>query len=285
MEKFRIELEPIVRTSKNKFIRNLPPWIIRFIERTIKADELNRLIETYGHLQGMDFIRALLFDEFKVKVHYLGNKDFDPNKRYVYVANHPLGGIDAMAHLNLVYERHGNVKSPSNELFNYVPNLRPLILGVNVFGRNSKSKALELNELFASDYQIMMFPAGEVSRLINWEIKDPPWKKTFVSKAVEHKRDIIPSFISGHNSFWFYFWAKLRKISGIKLYIETMLLPREMFKCYNMEIYFWTLEPISYQEIEQSGKDFNWWTQEIYNRVYQAKKQLKDYLKLHHKTH
>ncbi len=282
MDNFEIKLEPVIRQSKNKFLRNLPHWAIRMIEKIIKADDLNRLLRTYGHLQGMDFVRALLFDEFKVNVNYLGSKKFDPDKRYVYVANHPLGGIDALSHLNLVYERHGDVvKSPSNELFNYIPNLRPLIFGVNVFNMNDRQRLLELDRLFASDYQIMIFPAGEVSRLINFKIRDPQWKKTFITLTVRHKRHIVPSFISGHNSFWFYFWAKLRKLSGIKMYIETMLLPREMFRGYNMNIYFWTLAPISWEQIANSGKDYNWWTQHIYNQVYDAGKTLKKYLKSH----
>ncbi len=277
MEKFRIEIEPAIRKSNNKFIRNLPNWTVRMLEKIVKLKELNRLLELYGHLEGMDFVRALLFDEFKVKINYLGSKNFSPDKKYVYAANHPLGGIDALAHLNLVYERHGDVvKSPSNELFNYIPNLRPLIFGVDVFKMNDRERLLELDKLFASDYQIMLFPAGEVSRLINFKIRDPQWKKTFITLAVRHQRDIIPSFISGHNSFLFYFIAKLRKTLGIKTYLETSLLPREMFRGYNMEISFWTLDPISWQEIKESGKNYNWWTDEIYRRVYEASKNLKN---------
>ncbi len=270
-EIFQIQLEPIIRQSKNKFIRNLPPFLVRFIENTVKQDELNRIMREYHDRDGIEFVKALLFEEFKVKINFKGSKKYSPDKRYVYIANHPLGGIDALAHLYLVHQRHGNVKSPSNELFNYIPNLRSLILGVNVFGRNTKAKAIELNELFASDYQVMMFPAGEVSRLIGWKIRDPQWKKTFVSMAVKYKRDIVPSFISGRNSILFYTVAKLRKLSGIKLYVETMLLPREMLRGYGMELDFCTLDPISWEEIAGSGKDHLWWTNEIYKRVYEAK--------------
>ena len=31
-----------------------------------------------------------------------------------------------------------DVISPSNQLFNYIPNLHPVILGVNVFGTNTR---------------------------------------------------------------------------------------------------------------------------------------------------
>ncbi len=271
-----INIEEAVKKSKNNFIRNLPKPAINFIKRVIHEDDLNRLASKYKDLMGIDFVKALLFEEFKVKINFLGSQNYDPNKKYVYVANHPLGGIDAMAHLYLVHQRHGNVISPSNELFEYIPNLRPLILGVNVFKRNTKGKVQELNELFASDNQVMLFPAGEVSRLIGFQIRDPEWKKSFVTKAVQYKRDIIASYISGRNTALFYLIAKLRKLSGIKLYIETMLLPREMFHQYNYELNFVTLDPISWEEIKYSGKSHQWWTEEIYRRVYQAKNQLKN---------
>ncbi len=270
-----IDIESLIRQSNNKFLRNLPSWAVRLVKNTIREQQLNEIYNKYKHLEGIDFLRAVLYDELQVKVNFMGGEGLDPNKNYVYAANHPLGGIDAMAHFDLVFRNHGRGVSPSNELFEYIPTLHSLIIGVNVFGRNAKAKARELNELFASDMPVMIFPSGEVSRLINFKIRDPRWKKTFVTKAVQYQRDIVPSFISGRNSFWFYFIAKLRKLSGIKLYIETMLLPREMLKQYGYEITIYTLKPISWQEIKQSGKSDQWWADEIYRRVYEAGKQLK----------
>ncbi len=270
-----VDIEHLIRNSKNKFLRNLPDWGIRFIKRTICEEDFNRIYNRFKHLEGIDFLRGVLYEELKVKVNFLGGEDIDPNGRYVYVANHSLGGIDAMAHMDLVYRHHGKGVSPSNDLFELIPNLHPVIMGVNVFGRNPKERARQLNELFASDLPVMMFPSGEVSRLIGLRIRDPQWKKTFVTKAVQYHRDIVPSFISGKNSFFFYFIAKLRKLSGIKLYIETMLLPREMLKQYGYELTVYTLDPISWKEIKESGKSDQWWTQEIYKRVYEAGKKLK----------
>ena len=270
-----LDVEPLIRKSNNKFLRNLPSWAVRIIKNTIHEDDLNRIYNKYKHLDGIDFLRAVLYDEFKVKVNFLGGENIDPNGRYVYVANHSLGGIDAMAHMDLMYRHHGRGVSPSNELFEYIPNLHSVIMGVNVFGTNPKERARQLNELFASDIPIMMFPSGEVSRLIGLRIRDPQWKKTFVTKSVQYKRDIVPSFISGRNSFFFYLIAKLRKLSGIKLYIETMLLPRELMRQYGYQLTVYTLDPISWKEIKQSGKSDQWWAQEIYRRVYEAGKKLK----------
>ena len=270
-----VDIEDAVRKSKNKFVRNLPQPLVNLIRKTIKQDELNAIHYKYKDLWGIDYVKALLFEEFKVKLNFIGTEKINPDKRYVYVGNHPLGAIDALSHLLLVYQIHGNVVSPSNELFEYIPNLSPLILGVNVFGQNSKQKAEELNNLFMSDKQVMMFPAGEVSRFLKWKVQDPPWKKTFVTKAVQSKRDIVPVFFDAHNSFWFYFWAKLRQLSGLKMYVETMLLPREMLKQYGMELNVYVLDTVSWQEIKDSKKSHQWWADEIRRRVHEMKKKIK----------
>ena len=62
------------------------------------------------------------------------------------------------------------------------------------------------------------------------EIKDLTWKKSFVTQAIDHKRQIVPVFIEGKNSKFFYRFANFRKNIGIKANIEMMFLPDEMFK-------------------------------------------------------
>jgi len=180
-----------------------------------------------------------------------------------------VGGVDALTFLYLVEKNQGNVISPSNEIFEYVPNFRPVIVPVNVFGTNTKAKVRAVNDAFESEKQIMMFPAGEVSRKINGEIKDPIWQKTFVTKAVQFKRDIIPVFISGQNSKKFYRIAKLRKLLGIKMYIETLLLPQELLKQYNSKVDMIIGEPIKYEEIENSKLSHYQWTKKIRDMVYE----------------
>jgi hypothetical protein len=128
------------------------------------------------------------------------------------------------------------VISPSNELFNFIPNLHPVILGVNVFGTNTRDTVEKFNQLFESDNQIMIFPAGIVSRRKKGVISDPPWQKTFITKAIQFNRDIIPVFIEGRNSNLFYTVDRLRKFLGIKMSLEIILLPREMHKQRNSTV-------------------------------------------------
>ena len=258
--------------SKNKFFRNLPRFVVKRIEKIVRQDQYNALYLKFCHLQGMDFIKSYLFKEFKIKMNIVGEEKIPKDKLFIYVANHPLGGIDALSLLYLIDKLHGKVISPSNELFENIPNLKSLIVGVNVFGHNTRAKVMALNTAFESDAQIMLFPAGEVSRKIKGKIQDPKWQKSFVSKAIEYKRDIVPVFISGHNSNKFYTIAKLRKLLGIKTYIETLLLPQELLKQYNFELDLIIGDPIDYREIEKSDASALLWAENIREVVYNLEK-------------
>ena len=109
-----------------------------------------------------------------------------------------------LAFFSMIYKFFPEIITPSNELLDRIPNLRPLLLGINVFGKNTRDTAEKLNELYESDAQVMMFPSGEVSRRKKGVISDPEWQKSFITKAVQYKRDIIPVHISGRNSNTFY---------------------------------------------------------------------------------
>ena len=187
--------------------------------------------------------------------------------RFIFVANHPVGGMDALIIFSMIYDFFPVIVSPSNELLNIVPNLQPLILGLNVFGRTTKETARKLNELFESDKQIMIFPAGEVSRKRKGKISDIVWQKSFITKALQHKRDIIPVFISGRNSALFYTVANMRKFLGIKIYVETLLLPREMLNQRNSTVTLNVGKPISYQTFSDEMAHSEW-AQKVKEIVY-----------------
>jgi putative hemolysin len=263
-----VDVKTAIKKSKSKFQRSLPNFVIKRISHIIRENELNAIHSKYCHLQGMDYVKALMFEEFKVEVKINGEENIDKQKKYVYVANHPLGAIDALSFLYLIDKLHGKVISPSNELFEYIPNLHPLIVGINVFGHNTKAKAQAVNAAFETDAQIMIFPSGEVSRKTKNIIEDPEWQKTFVTKAVQYQRDIVPVFISGQNSEKFYKLAKLRKNLGIKTYLETMLLPQEMLKQYNYQLTLTIGKPIAFMDIKNSKISHKDWAQKVKKIVY-----------------
>jgi putative hemolysin len=252
-----IDIEKAIRSSGSKFVRSLPKFIILLVEKLIRQDEMNAVIYRNRDKKGVPFINSIL-KEWNVSIEVKGASRIPESGRYVFVANHPLGGIDSLAFLSTIYSHFPDVISPSNQLFNYIPHLRPVILGVNVFGTNTKETAEKFNKLFESDSQIMIFPAGLVSRRIKGVISDPVWQKTFITKSVQYKRDIIPVHISGINSNLFYFVANLRKFLGIKISVEIILLPREMHRKRNSKITLTIGDVIPFQTITNEMPHPEW---------------------------
>ncbi len=266
-----IDVKKIIKNGKSNFLKKLPDFVINWLKKIIREDQLNYYYSIYKDFAGMEFVNAYLFNELNIKVKIEGEKNVKKDKKYVYVANHPLGAIDSLSFLYLINKIHGKVISPSNELFEYIPNLHPLIVGINVFGKNTKEKIKNVNKAFETDSQIMIFPSGEVSRKIKGKIQDPFWHKTFITKAVQFKRDIVPVYISGKNSRKFYFIAKTRKLLGFKTYLETILLPQEMIKQKNKNIRLKIGNPISYKEIKQSNISHSDWAEKTKKYLYSLK--------------
>jgi putative hemolysin len=262
-----IDIEKSFKNSGSKLARSLPKFIIRILKKIIWQDEMNATIHRSQHLTGVPFVNSVLND-WKVKVVIKGGENIPESGRFVFVANHPVGAIDSLSFLSTIYQFFPEVISPSNQLFKYIPNLNPVILGVNVFGINTKETAEKLNQLFESDAQVMIFPSGEVSRRKKGKISDGIWQKTFITKAVQYQRDIIPVHISGRNSGFFYFVANFRQFLRIKTYIETILLPNEMMRQRNSTVVMTIGKPISWASLtkERSQND---WAQFVKWKVYE----------------
>jgi hypothetical protein len=67
---------------------------------------------------------------------------------------------------------------------------------------------------------------------------DLEWKKTFVTLGRKYNRTVIPIFIEGELSNFFYRLSELRQRVGIKSNIEMMYLADELFKQKNKTIRF-----------------------------------------------
>ena len=93
-------------------------------------------------------------------------------------------------------------------------------------------------------------------------------QKSFIKKAIEYQRDIVPIHFEGKNSNLFYNLFKMRRAIGLNMNIELMLLPREFFKMRNQTIQVHIGKPISYKQFTavHSHKE---WAQDLRQTVYQ----------------
>jgi putative hemolysin len=155
-----------------------------------------------------------------------------------------------------------------NDILMNIKNFEPIFVPVNKHGTNSREVSQLIEDTYAGNYAVLVFPAGLVSRKQPGGIKDLEWKKSFISKAKRYKKDIVPVYIEGRNSNFFYNFARLRKRLGIKSNIEMFYLPDEMFSQRGKKVTIHVGKPISYQYFDKSKTESQWaeWVKQI---VYQ----------------
>lgn len=253
----QINIKEIInsRLPENKR-RWIPHFLISGVEKLIRQKELNEILVATLPSEGSEFSRRVLdFLDISVKVEGLENlKD---GARYMFASNHPLGGLDGMALITVLGKKYGdeNIRFLVNDLLMNVTPLKGIFLPVNKFGKQGREYAQIINEKIDSDCQIFQFPAGLCSRLHdNGEIADLEWQKSFVVKALESERDVVPVFFEGQNSKKFYKTARWRKKLGIKFNLEQILLPSELCKARGSKFRIIFGTPIPYQELKESGK-------------------------------
>jgi putative hemolysin len=109
-----------------------------------------------------------------------------------------------------------------------------------------------------------------VSRVKNGKIEDSDWQKSFITKSVERHRNVVPLFFHGRNSILFYTIAVGRKALGIKINLELVLFPRQIFIKKNKTIKVKIGSPISYQTFNSTKTHFEW-AQFVKTQVYNLK--------------
>lgn len=258
-ELFRIDVDGILRTKMPKHYKQIPRFLVDYLKRTIHQDEINGILERNSDVEGVAFMRRLVDQEFNNTILTKGEENIPPEGRFVFVANHPLGGMDGICISAFLGEKYdGKIKYLVNDLLYFLKPLQPIFVPINKYGSQAKGSAQAINEAYASDDQILSFPAGLVSRKQKGEIKDLMWHKSFIQKAIENKRDVIPVHFSGQNSRFFYNFANIRKMLGIKFTIEMIYLPDEMFKNKNSTFTITFGKPIPWQTFDKSKNPVEW---------------------------
>jgi putative hemolysin len=262
-----IDIKEIFREKNPAFARWIPNFVFRLIHRIMRLDFINGFIIRYGHMKAMDFVNASV-KAFGVQEEVFGEENIPESGRFIFAGNHPLGGFDSLLLMENVYKRLGDFRFLVNDVLMNIPPLRPLFVPVNHHGSNSRESLLMLNEIYRSDRQILIFPSGLASRKIRGKVTDLRWQKHFIAKAIEFKRDVIPVFISGHNSARFYFVARWRTRFRIGWNLEMFLLPDETYRHQNKKVELHFGKPIPYSTFDKSRSHLEW-AEYVKEKVYE----------------
>ena len=271
-EKF-IDVEKVIAGKSPRLLKALPKFIIRYLKRIIHQDEINQILAQHGDKQGIPFIEEVL-KMMNVTYQTEGLENISLDGRYLFASNHPLGGLDGIILIHLLRQKYPDVKFPVNDLLMYLKQFHSVFIPVNKHGAQSSQNARMLEEAYSSNTQILYFPAGLCSRKQKGTIEDLEWKKSFITKALKHKRNIVPVYFSGRNSNFFYNLSKLRNFFGIKANIEMLYLVDEMFKQKGKNITVKIGKPLSYNTFD-SSKSPKEWANWVKKQVYEMSPILK----------
>lgn len=264
-----LDLDKVLKSKNPSLYRLLPGFVLSYLKKIIHQDELNHIMRTYKDLEGLAFVDAIL-DYFNIETTIIGGENVPKSGRYILASNHPIGGVDGMIFMQAAGKFFGTTKSMINDLLMNITNMQSLFVGINKHGSNSREGIEQIEQTFASDYQILIFPAGLASRRKKGVVKDLEWKKTFITRAIKYERDIIPVHISGNLSNFFYNFANLRKALRIKANFEMLYLSDETFKQKRKKFTITFGKPISYSRFDKTQTQYQW-AQLVKQHVYKIK--------------
>ena len=267
----KVDLNAIIASKSERLAKYAPKFILSWLKKVIHQDELNEILRYSNGAIDVEFAdKTLAWLNVKSNVKFTNRESLDPQKKYIFVSNHPLGGLDGLIMISVLGKLSGKIKFVVNDLLMNIVPMRNLFVPVNKHGRMGKEYGKMITDAYSSDAQILYFPAGLCSRLIKGEITDLQWHKNFLKQAKKYNRDIVPVHFSGRNSNFFYRLAKIRKALGIKFNFEMIFLPDEMFRQKNSIFDITIGEPVPIETID-SSRTLDQWCMEIRKKCYELK--------------
>jgi len=224
-----IDIESVLKEKSPKTYKFLPGFVMRWLKRKLHEDDINTTMNCLDQYRGLEY-NSEIIKYLNVKVEVVNPENIPLTGGVIFASNHPLGGFDGMALIKAIGDVRSDVRFIVNDILRNLKNFGDVFVGVNKVGSSSRNSLKDIDELYASESAVLVFPAGLVSRKQEGGIKDLEWSKSFITKAIKYNKPIVPIYIEGRNTEFFYNLAKWRKRFGIKANIEMMLLPDEMFK-------------------------------------------------------
>lgn len=255
-----IDIKRILKDKMGSKARFVPCFLVAWLKKIIHEDEVNRFLWENRNLKGTEWLTACV-QYLDMTLDIVGAEnlpDKNNGKLYTFVSNHPLGGQDGVS-LGSIIGRHydGKFRYLVNDLLLNLPGLKPVSIGINKTGKQSRDFPRMVEAGFNSDNHLLMFPAGLNSRRINGEIHDLPWKKTFITKSVETHRDVVPIHFSGQNSKRFYRIAKFSD-RYLPFNLAMLFLVDEMYRNVGKTFRITIGKPIPWQTFNKTKTPMEW---------------------------
>ncbi|QJR82069.1 lysophospholipid acyltransferase family protein [Alteromonas pelagimontana] len=211
------------QVSNNPVLFKSLSFVLRHL---LHEREMNEFKDAYPHYKDIDFVEQVL-EYFTVSY---STRDVEKERipsagRVVIIANHPIGSLDGLALIKLISEVRSDIKVVANQMLMAIEPLQNILLPVNNMQGGTPKQHLEaIQRHLHLEGALLIFPAGEVSRLRPQGVRDTTWNSGFLRIARLAKAPILPVYIDAKNSSLFY------GLSMIYKPLATAMLVKEMFR-------------------------------------------------------
>ncbi len=252
-----LDIEQVIKSKAGKKAKYVPKFLINWFTNFMHLDYINGYLKE-GYV-GVEFCEnCLKYLGVEIEVNGLENLPKD-GRTYTFASNHPLGAIDGVTLCAIIGKEYdGKIKCLMNDILMFLKGMAPLGIPVNKTGGQARNLSRLVNEVYESDNQLIICPAGLCSRKIDGKIQDLPWGKSFIKMSRQSGRDIIPVHFEGENSKRFYRIANIQKKLGLKFPLAMMLLPDEMYKSAGRKYKITFGKPIPVATLDKSKSDHEW---------------------------
>jgi putative hemolysin len=206
-----------------------PAWLAgvprRLLSLLLHEREFHEFAAHYPNLRGLDSVEQILrYMGIRCETDMSELENIPAQGPVVLVANHPIGSLDGLALLKTIAAVRPDVRIVANQILSHLEPLAEVLLVVeNMSGPASRRQIRDMQAHLQEQGALILFPAGEVSRL-GWKgVRDRRWRSGFVRLAARARAPIVPIHVEGRNSLLFYLLSLLHKP------LSTCLLVHEMF--------------------------------------------------------
>lgn len=230
-------------------------WLLHFLS----VDKVNRVHSNCCDTPGPEFVKRLLFDEFKVKLRVDGQEILDnmPEGPFITVSNHPFGALDGIILIYLVTRKHPRYRVMVNMILNQISAMRPNFIAVDQSASDDPAKRAvsvagirKAISMLREGDPVGFFPAGAMSKTtLRHGLQDRPWQPSILQIIYRAKVPVVPIYFHGSNSWWFNF------LGHVCWPARSLRLPAEVFRKCGKTLHVSVGQPISVEEQKAHGSN------------------------------
>ena len=140
-----IDIDKIIADRNPRLKKWLPKFILNYLKKILHQKEMNQVIDNTKEMNGFEFCEYVL-DHFNIKIEAHGLENIPKSGGQIFAANHPLGGMDALAIVKEMKPIRRDFKFVVNDILLNLAPLKELFIGVNKLGANSKESIVAFKQ-------------------------------------------------------------------------------------------------------------------------------------------